>query len=157
MMLLATLMGAELHVYPSLFTAHGKPLDEKQFPGGPWFPGKELKLSNDCTGHVVFDAKQAVQLFVVCKKVVTQSLPLAGFTRLEGAYEKTTNSWLTQRDGTWELVTSTFLRDFEFEDPSVPGTKNITGQNSTVHVFKQGKFEFVSNQLPPKREFPIKK
>jgi hypothetical protein len=82
---------------------------------------------------------------------------LAAFERLEGAYEKTTNSWLQQRKGSWELVTSTFLRDFEFEDPGVSGTKNITGQTSSVHVFKQGKFEFISNQLPPRRDFPIKR
>lgn len=165
-LLLATLIGASpidarfplstekvLHVYPSRFPTQGPPLDEQQFPGGPWFPALRLKLSDDCTG-LVMGAEQRVQLVVRCNGSVTQTVPLASFTRLESAYEKTTNSWLRAHDGTWELVTSTFLRDFELDAPGAP---NITGQTSSVSTFKKGTFELVSTQLPAKRSFPIRK
>lgn len=36
-------------------------------------------------------------------------------------------------------------------------TKNITGSKSAVRTFKKGKFEYVSNQLPPGRNFAIKR
>lgn len=149
----------EVHFYPSLFSKLGAPLDPKLFPDGPWFAGISVKLSEDFTGYVVFNTASVLELFVYDRKSkkMSERLPLASFKTLTGAYEKTTNSWLIPRDGTWDVVTSTFLLDFEFEDPSVPGTKNITGQESSVHTFKKGTFEFTSNRLPPKRDFHIKK
>lgn len=119
----------------------------------------ELHLSADCTGSIVFNATHEVQLFVSDRqrKQMTDSRLLAGFKSLSGAYEKTTNSWLLKVDGEWQLVTSTFLLDLEREDPSVPNTKNVTGQNSGVHAFKHCKFEYVSDQLPAKRAFAIKR
>ena len=149
----------ELHLYSSLYAVPGKQLDDKLFPNGPWYPGARLPLSADCTGYIVFNAAHELQLFVYDRqrKQMTDSRRLAGFKSLSGAYEKTTNSWLLKVDGEWQLVTSTFLLDFELEDPSVPNTKNVTGQDSSVHIFKQGRFEYLSNQLPAKRAFPIKR
>ena len=146
-------MSKELHLYPSLFKVEGKPLEAKWLPeGGPWYAGPRLKLSPEHEGFVIFDAAQQVHLVVVHTKShqPTQSVLVATREKLEGAYEKTTNSWLRETPGGWELVTSTLLLDFEME-------QNISGQTSSVSVFKKGKFELQSMQLPEKREFPLKK
>ncbi len=141
----------ELHLYPSLFKAEGKPLEAKWLPeGGPWYAGPQLKLSKEHMGFVVFNAAHQAHLVVVAGTTSTQSVLVATYEKLDGAYEKTTNSWLREVPGSWELVTSTFLLDFEME-------QNITGQTSSVSLFKKSKFELQSMQLPEKREFPLKK
>ena len=144
-------MSKELHLYPSLFKVEGKPLDTKWLPeGGPWYAGPTLKLSPDHVGHVIFNAASEVQLVIVNGTTTTQSILVATHARLEGAYEKTTNSWLREIPGGWALVTSTFLEDFEQD-------QNITGQTSSVSQFKKGKFELQSMTLPEKRAFPLLK
>ena len=144
-------MSKNLHLYPSLFKVEGKPLQENWLPeGGPWYAGLKLKLSADQTGHVVFNAAHEVHLVIVTGSAASQTILVATHARLEGAYEKTTNSWLREVPGGWELVTSTFLQDFEM-------AQNISGQTSSVSLFKKGKFELQSMQLPDKREFPLKK
>lgn len=148
----------ELHFFPSANTAKGKALEKWPLVDGPWYPQVRVQLSAKHVGYVVFNAAGKVHLVVrTADGAVVQDVLLAAFERLEGAYEKTTNSWLIKRKGAWELITSTFLRDFEFEDPSVPGTKNVTGTKSSVFAFKNGTFEFVSQQLPAGREFPLKR
>lgn len=145
-------MSKELHLYPSLFKVEGKPLQEKWLPeGGPWYPGPKLQLSAEHTGHVVFNGAREVHLVVVDKSgLATQSVLVATFERLEGACEKTTNSWLRETPKGWELITSTFLLDYEM-------AQNISGQSASVSLFKKGKFEFQTTQLPAGRSFPLKK
>ena len=157
-MVLTAEPASELHFFPSSFTVKGEP-SAVELPNGPWFLSTRVELSTQHEGLVVFDAKGTAHLVVREKKDgrVTDDVLVAGIERLEGAYEKTTNGWLMKKGKTWELVSSEFLLDFEFEDPDVPGTKNLTGTKSIVRTFKNGKFEFVSNQLPPKKSFPIKK
>jgi hypothetical protein len=162
MILLAMVLSAEpaseLHFFPSSFTVKGDPISV-ELPNGPWFLSTRLELSAQHEGLVVFDAEGTAQLVVREKKggKVTDEVLIAGVERLEGAYEKTTNGWLSKKGKGWELVTSEFLRDFELEDPNVPGTQNTTGTKSVVRTFKNGKFEWVSNQLPARRTFAIKK
>ncbi len=144
-------MPKELHLYPSLFKVAGTPLDASWLPeGGPWYAGPTLKLSPAHTGHIVFNAANEVHLVIVSGNAATQTILVATHARLEGAYEKTTNSWLREVPGGWELVTSTFLQDFEM-------AQNISGQTSSVSLYKKGKFELQSMQLPEKREFPLLK
>ena len=54
----------EFHLFPSAFKPLGAPLDEKLFPGGPWYPAVKVKLSKEYTGYVVFSVAKVVQLFV---------------------------------------------------------------------------------------------
>lgn len=157
-MILAVEPANELHFFPSAFAVKGEPV-QVALPNGPWFLSARLDLSAEHEALVVFDAEGTAHLLVREKKSqkVTDDVLVAGFDKLEGAYEKTTNGWLIRKGKGWELVTSEFLRDFEFEDPDVPGTKNLTGTKSMVRTFKKGKFEYVSNQLPPNRSFEIKR
>jgi hypothetical protein len=157
-MVLSAEPASELHFFPSGFTVKGEPI-AVELPNGPWFLSTRVALSGQHEGLVVFDAEGTAHLVVREAKGgnVLDDVLVAGVERLEGAYEKTTNGWLTQKGKSWELITSEFLRDFELEDPDVPGTKNITGTKSIVRAFKNGKFEWVSNQLPAKRKFEIKK
>lgn len=157
-MVLTAEPASELHFFPSSFTVKGEPI-AIELPNGPWFLSTRVELSSQHEGLVVFDAEGTAHLVVRETKggKVTDDVHVSGVERLEGAYEKTTNGWLTKKGKSWELVTSEFLRDFELEDPEVPGTKNVTGTKSIVRSFKNGKFEWVSNQLPAKRTFAIKK
>ena len=157
-MVLSAEPASELHFFPSSFTVKGEPVTV-ELPNGPWFQSARLELSAQHEGLVLFDAAGTAHLVVREKKggQVTDDVLVAGVERLEGAYEKTTNGWLNKKGKSWELVTSEFLRDFELEDPNVPGTQNTTGTKSVVRAFKNGKFEWVSNQLPARRTFAIKK
>jgi hypothetical protein len=157
-MVLTAAPASELHFFPSGFTVKGEAVDVA-LPNGPWFLSTRVDLSAAHEGLVVCDAEGTAHLVVREKKTrrVTDDVLVAGLERLEHAYERTTNGWLLRKGAGWELVTSEFLLDFELEDPSIPGTQNITGTKSVVRAFKKGKFEFVSNQLPAKGTFAIKK
>lgn len=129
---------------PALDAALAK---ELQLGPGEWFPAGRVELSADVTGYVAFKRAGSASLVVVerAKAKVSEVFIVADFSRLESAYEKTTSAWLRVKDKKVSLTISVYLRDFEFEDPSVPGTKNITGETVNGYELRGGKFEFVSS------------
>lgn len=106
---------------------------------GEWYPAERIALSNEHTGYVVYDKAGAASLVIVETKTkrVTERRRLAAFERLEGAYEKTTQSRLAPTHDGWELTITVFLRDFELPAPGAP---NTSGTTTTVHRFSRGVF-----------------
>lgn len=149
----ATKLGAETHFIHGGFKVDAKKpaLDAAlvkalQLGPGEWFAAGRVELNADVTAYVAFKRSGSASLIVVerAKAKVSEVFIVADFSRLEGAYEKTTSAWLRVKDKKVTLTISVFLRDFEFEDPSVPGTKNITGDTVNGFELRGTKFEMVS-------------
>jgi hypothetical protein len=119
-----------------------------QLGEGEWFPVSRVALSKTVTGYVAATRKGTTTLVLVerASQKTTGAYVVADVSRLDGAYEKTTAARLTVTRATAELVISTFTRDFEFEDPAVPGTKNTTGGRTLRYQLKGATFELVAER-----------
>lgn len=126
---------------PRREAAKGKPLapDLLPLPPGDWYAAERVELSNEHTGYVLYDAVGAAWLMIVERKTkrVSEHRMIAAFEKLEGAYEKTTQSRLVPVKDGWELVTSVFLHDLEMDAPGAP---NTTGTRTTTLRFSSGMF-----------------
>ncbi|MFT3711247.1 MAG: hypothetical protein QM817_26755 [Archangium sp.] len=112
-----------------------------QLGDGEWSGLARVKLGKELVGYVAAkNSETRLVVFDSAKKRVTDSQVVAAFSKLEGAYEKGTSSDLVVGAKKITLTVKSFLRDFEFEDPSVPGTKNISGGETRVLVLRGSVF-----------------
>ncbi|MFI5204388.1 MAG: hypothetical protein ACHQF2_07815, partial [Flavobacteriales bacterium] len=80
-------------------------------------------------------------VYSVNEKKFIFHMEVASYVYMEATMEQTTNSWITDlnKDGIKDIATKKYLEDFELPDE---GAGNISGGESFIHVFRNGKFEY---------------
>lgn len=112
-----------------------------QLGDGEWSGVAHVKLGKTLIGYVATkNAETRLIVFDTDTRRVTDSQVVAAYSKLEGAYEKSTSSQLSIGAKKTVLTVKNFLRDFEFEDPNIPGTKNISGGETRVLVLRASVF-----------------
>ncbi len=133
----------ELRFTPRRDPPTGRPLPPEAFglPAGEWHPIQRLELSKHHTAYALSDRNGTTWLVTVENETrkISNRRQVARIERLAGAYEKTTSSRLVPVKSGWDLTVTVFLHDFELDD-SASGSRNITGAETTVWRWRDGKW-----------------